>query len=290
MRFPSIRFRHSCTPFAALAGLLICGGTALAQTGDAGGSASQRRDYVDRLTTGLKVSTAGRPSAALERSEKPILQWSWERNGFTDGQTFLWGSGGRPLAFGGAFLIPGERTAHYELVSISPQPLICRRDGEPVWTPPAVDLAWFTFSKAPPPAASSSARLGQMRALARQIDAVAIMGPPRYAEGTRWELRLLTTPIDRYADADHGILDGSVFALVMGTDPQLLLLLEAQQENGEASWKAAFAPLSGFELAASLGEEQIWSAPKAENGHAKDSVWHLSPALDASDLFGQKTE
>ncbi len=277
-----IRIRLGIVAFAMLAGSVF---TSFADPGDSEQSNSERRDYVDRLTSEFRLETADKSRTPLARSEKSILQWSWQRNGFTDGQTYVWGSKGRPYAIGGAFLIPTEQVAYYEFVSVSPEPLICHHDGKSVWTPPAVDVAWWEIPDAPVPAATPIARLTQMRALSRQIGAVARMGPPRYTEGSRWELRLLTTPLYRYSDANQRVLDGAIFVMVMGTDPQLLLFLEAQQEDSKPAWKAAFAPLSGFELAAVFGEEEIWHSPKAENGHAKDSVWHLSQPLDASKLF-----
>lgn len=280
---------------ALFALLMATAFTTRAEPGDSKESAA-RSEYVDRLTGELRLEAAEKPGTAdkppppLARSEKSILQWSWERNGFTDGQTYVWAVGGRPYAFGGAFLIPTEQVAYYELVSISPEPLMAKLKDKTVWTPPAVNLAWWKVPAAPEPAATERGRLGQLRKLSQQISGVARMGPPRYEEGTRWELRLLTTPLYRYADADREVLDGAVFVMVMGTDPQLLMLLEAQQSGGKSDWKAAFAPLSGFELAASFGEQEIWHSPKAENGHAQDSVWHLSQAIDAAELFAAEAK
>jgi hypothetical protein len=185
--------------------------TAGAEPGDSKEPASARGQYVDRLTGELRLEIAEQPAPAdkgpvIARCEKSILQWSWERNGFTDGQTYVWAAGGRPYAFGGAFLIPNEKIAHYELVSISPEPLIAKLKDKTVWTPPAVSLTWWKVPDAPPPAASERVRLSQLRKLSQQISGVARMGPPRYEEGTRWELRLLTTPLYRYTDAEQGVL------------------------------------------------------------------------------------
>ncbi len=281
------RFRLYSLAWAAC---VACVCTGFAEPEEAPKSTPERSVYIDRLTNEFRIESVGEPAESYLRSEKSILQSSWVRNGFTDGQTYVWGSGGRPCAIGGAFLVPAEKSAYYEFVSISSQPLVCKLKDEAVWTPPAVDLNWQTLPTAPPPAATPAARLTQLRSVARQIVGVARMGPPRYPEGSRWELRLLTTPVYRYSDAAEGVLEGAVFVMVMGNDPQMLLLLEAQQKKGKTAWKSAFARLSGFELVASMGDKEIWNSPKVENGHDKDSVWHLSKPIDVSKLFDAKLE
>lgn len=253
-------------------------------------STSERTAFIENMTKEFRIDTATSPPVSLVRGEKAILQWSWPRNGFTDGQTYVWGTQGRPQAIGGAFLVPAENAAYYEFVSLSSQPLICRWKDKTAWTPPGVDLSWQALSGAPKPAATPQARLTQLRSISRDIAGVARMGPPRYTEGSRWELRLLTTPLHRYADEGEGIVDGAVFVMAMGTDPQLIMLLEAQQEKGKVVWKTAFARLSGFEMAASIGDKEIWSSPKVEDGHKIDSVWYLSMPVDATKLLTPTTE
>ena len=67
----------------------------------------------------------------------------------------------------------------------------------------------------------------------------------------REELRLLPKPLYRYEPKAGPVIDGAVFAFVMGTDPESLLLIEAVKSGGKqsgssrlpaarrASWKAA---------------------------------------------------
>jgi hypothetical protein len=221
----------------------------------------------------------------LTRARDPILHWSWPRNNFTDGQTYVWPATGRPVVIGGAFLLPREGVAYYEFTSLAPQAVVCRRGGEPVWTPPANELKWHPLDGVPEPSDAPRRRLSQMRSLAKRFEGVARMGPPRYPPGSRWELRLLPSPIHRYADPPAGIVDGAVFVLTMGTDPQLIVLLEARQTADRHDWAAAFSRLSGFELIGSFDGQELWSSPAVENGHAQDSVWHLSRPLDAVELF-----
>jgi len=268
--------------------LAACVTSSSAVAQDSSKSTAARRKYIDHLTAEFRFTTEDESKRILSRSENSVLQWSWPRNGFTDGHTYVWVSNGRPQVIGGAFLIPAEKQAYYEFVSVADAALTCQRNGETVWTPPAVELPWWEIPDAPRLAETPRAKAGQMRAIARQFRGVARMGPPRYEPGARWELGLLTSPIYRYSGAGRDVLEGAIFVWAMGTDPQLLLLLEAQQREGATHWRAAFTRLSGFELAASFGEKEIWTSPKIENGHAKDSTWHLSQPLDATLLFADE--
>ena len=46
---------------------------------------------------------------------------------------------------------------------------------------------------------------------------------------SRQQMRLLTQPIFRYASPQAGIIDGTMFAFVQGTDPEVFLQVEARQ-------------------------------------------------------------
>ena len=51
--------------------------------------------------------------------------------------------------------------------------------------------------------------------------------------GKGWsELRLLPTPIARYGEPGTKLLDGALFAFVLGTDPEVFLFLEARPGQG----------------------------------------------------------
>jgi hypothetical protein len=79
----------------------------------------------------------------------------------------------------------------------------------------------------------------------------------------RFEVRLLPKPIYRYKDADGGIVDGAVFALVHGTNPEVLLLIEAHATDaGEPHWKAAFGSLAGARCIVRLDGKEYWTCPR----------------------------
>ena len=79
----------------------------------------------------------------------------------------------------------------------------------------------------------------------------------------REELRLLPRPLYRYEPKDGPILDGAVFAFVMGTDPESLLLIEAVKgDNGNAKWEFAFARRTSGELEGRHKDKVVWHADR----------------------------
>jgi hypothetical protein len=57
-------------------------------------------------------------------------------------------------------------------------------------------------------------------------------------------------------------VDGACFLFVHGTNPEVLLLIEAQErEIGSATWRHALAPLARAELAVQLDQKDVWTRP-----------------------------
>jgi hypothetical protein len=77
--------------------------------------------------------------------------------------------------------------------------------------------------------------------------------------GDKVECRLLTQPIDRYADEKSGITDGAIFAFANGTNPEVALLLEASSEQ----WLFGALRLSSAALLGELDGETFYEAPSS---------------------------
>ena len=78
----------------------------------------------------------------------------------------------------------------------------------------------------------------------------------------RFELRLLPNPIYRYGKDSERIIDGGVFALVHGTNPEVFLLVEAHAaDDGSARWKVGFGSLAGAKCVVQLDGKEFWTCP-----------------------------
>jgi hypothetical protein len=57
------------------------------------------------------------------------------------------------------------------------------------------------------------------------------------------------------------VLDGALFAFVVGTDPEVWLALEARGSADEGDWHFALARMNADALAVELDGRQVWEAP-----------------------------
>jgi len=222
----------------------------------------------------LAVESA--PEQALPLKKEPVFEWSNPaRDGGQLGSIFLWLRDGRPAALACIFShpydrlrLPGRKINH-ELHALDPEKLLVKRDALNQWKPQA-GLARTEFADSGAPATTAAARLLQMRRLAQEFGGYEVD-----REGKRWELRLLPTPLYRYPAAKTGVVDGALFALLSnaGTDPEVLLLIEAMETDGKLSWRYACGRFSDWELRVQRKGKEVWSSvPSDTNPFAHDPL------------------
>src|SRR5262245_9736474 len=182
------------------------------------------------------------PRQVLEFKKEPVFEWSNPvRSGLQQGVVFLWLRDGRPAALGCVFSEPegrlkGRKVIH-EFHALDPEKLVVspRPGAMNEWKPQA-GLTRKELPDAGTPADTPAARLLQMRRLAQEFS-----GDSTDDKGKHWDLRLLPAPLYRYPEAKTGVVDGALFTLVSeaGTDPEVLLLVEARQAGGKLRWEYA---------------------------------------------------
>src|SRR5262245_9309261 len=180
----------------------------------------------------LAVESA--PKQALELKKEPIFEWSNPvRSGLQQGVVFLWLRDGRPAALGSIFTqpdakLPGRRVMHEFHALDSDKLLVSRPDAVNEWKPQA-GLERKELPEAGAAPENAGPRLVQLRRLAQEFT-----GHEIDKDDKRWDLRLLPAPLYRYPEARTGVVDGAIFALVStaGTDPEVLLVIEARETDG----------------------------------------------------------
>jgi hypothetical protein len=157
----------------------------------------------------------------------------------------------------------------HEFGSLSRSKKIVVRDKtRVVWSPGKAGVEFRDFPDAPAPAEDGAARLRQMKSLAGRF--TARLRPLNGDNGELEVLRLLPRPLYRYELKDSKgtspiLRDGAMFAFVMGTDPEVVMLLEAVEREGKAVWQYAVARATSYAVEASLGDEVIWSVQSGPN-------------------------
>src|SRR5436190_785156 len=144
------------------------------------------------------------------------------------------------------------------------------------WKPEA-GLERKELADAPAPADTAAARLLQMKKLAAEF-----AGHSVDRDKKRWELRLLPTPLYRYPSAKTGVIDGALFALVSnaGTDPEVLLLVEARAADGKPKWEYACGRFSDWELHVERKEKEVFASVPSETNpfaHGPQQLYRIYP-------------
>ncbi len=222
---------------------------------------------------------AGETDAAkLKLNAKPILRWTNPAAGRMYGEIYLWTADGRPEAIMSLYKVwkPAWGFAG-ELQSLSPTKLTAERDETVFWKCDEPGTTLRDVPDAPATAETPTRRMQQMRAMADEFSAV-LMDTRRNSKTERQALRMLTKPVYRYSNSDGPVVDGALFAFVLGTDPEVFLLLEARGPKDASRWQYALARLNSDELAAFFKEEEVWRVGPAKfnERHKPYSYFSLS--------------
>src|SRR5262245_501538 len=214
----------------------------------------------------------------LVLKKEPVFEWSNPiRQGLQQGVLFVWLRDGRPSALGCIFSQPhakplGRQVIHELHALDSDKLLVSRPQGELNEWKPQAGLLRKELPDAPAPAATPGTRLLQMRRLAQEFT-----GHTVDTEGMKWELRLLPAPLYRYPAAKTGVIDGALFALVStaGTDPEVLLLVEARELKGKIRWEYACGRFSDRSLHVQRNAKEVWSMVRDNTNAFNNDPLHL---------------
>jgi len=205
------------------------------------------------------------PESSLVLKSRPVMRWRNVTRG-QDGEAMMviWTDGQRPEAM--ASIYPWQENLVHEMDSLSRgRNLRALDDGSIVWAPQEVGIQFRPVPEAMSPSATPVLRQREMKILAARFSGV--MTGWRSDDTDREELRLLPRPLYRYeipADkkrSDH-VIDGSLLAFVSGTDPEIILVLEAFDDGASRHWEYACVRATSGGLEMSLDKTVIWTAQK----------------------------
>jgi hypothetical protein len=190
--------------------------------------------------------------------DKPIMRWATDND--WSGDIFVWTFDGRPGVVGCMLSGPsGEtnRLAFHEFHLLDEKPIApAELQTHRQWKPEK-GLPRMAIEGAPPPAATASRRLAQMRQMAREFTA-------HLQAESDWELRLLPQPLFRYGEPEEGdkayVVDGALFTWIWsrGIDPEVILLLECRRTDEGLAWHYAPVRFSNRPVWLKLGDKEVW--------------------------------
>jgi hypothetical protein len=203
-----------------------------------------------------KLVSQGDKPVVAELVPKPVLNWDDIERGHYYGTLWVWGEKGRPLAIIEMFTVNLEKkvTGWPSNVVHSLSTDLIRPEGTSWdWAPEKPGLELKKLVGVPEPAATSKFRRIQMRTLAKRFTS------DETYQG-RHELRLLPTAVHLYDSADDGILEGGVFAFVHGgTNPELMLIVEAIEKDNEKYWQFGCARLTHGSVRVNFDGKEVWT-------------------------------
>lgn len=256
---------------------------ALAATvdGQAPDARSARLREMRAMADGITIEETWRGGRTRsERLAEPAYRFDVADRNVTDGTVWIWGRSGRPSA---VMTVTkhraGRQGPHWltELTSTAPGPITGTVEGGLSWQPSRPGAVLRAFPKAPPPADDPAQRLRQMKELARQLRA---RESSRVREGLAarpvqfYELRILPQPVHRYADAPSGLIDGGLFLLAYGLNPEAILLMEAHRDGPSGpEWRCGFARVAVMDLQVDFEGKELWSDRGLHPSGPDDSYW-----------------
>lgn len=211
-------------------------------------SADPRLQHLQSIAAALKIERRSDPDEPCELSPQPLLRYQNPLyDAQSDGALLMWTCKGMPVAFA-SYSIRKDSEVWTEFVSVSEKPLSCAKEGRAIWSPSKLGFGPETFSKPPKQTTSERIRLIQMKRLAERISS--------------GDNRLLPSPLHRYASKENGIVDGAVFALVTANDPEVLILIEVYEAEGEdMQYRYKLGRMSSVPRTVELDGREVWDVP-----------------------------
>lgn len=252
-----------------------------ARDGDGPPKSSDDQSVRERNQTSLLTAaelkrwsfTSKENGTALRVSAEPLMRWSYFDRGRYYGDVYIVTAEEMPVAVFVMFRWFHPVVRSYVCgTSLGSSGLVASRNGKVRWQPRTSALQWNPLPKAERPAKSRTYRLVQMRRIAQRFSG-EVSDSPVADQTTMKKLRLLPQPIYRYStDA----ADGAIFAFSNGTNPAVLLCLEADLGPKKIGWRYGFARRWSFESRMKHENKEVWMAPSVRPRTTSDAPYYLS--------------
>ena len=189
--------------------------------------------------------------------EDPMLRFGDPTRGASDGSLWKLGAGRPEAIVATEFTRADDQyNLNYEFLSLTKRKFELATTQGWKWSPSGSAIEFKKLDGPQLPGQTSSVRLRQMKTLARRFTA------SEDYNGERYRLRLLPQPIDIYViDKKNRNNEGAIFVFANGTNPEVLLLLEAIDNE----WHYGLARLCGAAPTVKLDENTVWTKPSMED-------------------------
>jgi hypothetical protein len=223
--------------------------------------------------------------AKVKRIEKPLLYYSEPTRNHDRGSVWAWGEKGRPVALVKLCQQVGVRSRwKISITNTSGGKVRASRDNARWWLENESAVELKDIPDAPTPATEAQQRQRQLRQMAVKFTGHEFWDP----DNSRYELRRLERPLHTYHDEDSGVQAGALYTLANGTNPEIMLFIEARVDpkNGrKATWQLLVGRLAHAELHLEYDGKEVFTAPRAYQLSSRDKPYWLSyvPSIKSPD-------
>jgi hypothetical protein len=202
----------------------------------------------------------------LDPPTAPVLRWTNPYSGRVYGNTYVWLLQGRPAAVGSMYRY--FEPFNGELALLAATRVVAKRGDQVLWHP-TQEWKWEALPGAPAPAATAPQRLVQMKGLAREF-AVQVLDTRNNPKGEDQTPCLLPRPLYRYDAGRTKTLDGALYAFVLGTDPEALLLLECDTAAARPGWRFGIGRMNRDAIHITRKGKEVWEVAALGNDSLDD--------------------
>lgn len=213
----------------------------------------------------------------LKLQEKPIYLWTNPtRNNVQEGAVYVWMKEDRPEVIATVFSHPEQgstkvRSLTHEFHSLSRE-VFEHSHPQRRWKPRA-GIETKPIEGAPAVAKSKTRRKLQIKGLLGDFTAHSMS----LNRDNRIQLRMLPSPIMTYQPKDDKVLEGSLFVLAagVGTDPEVILMIEAVKHEDDYRWEYAVCRYSDQNLYVQHKKKDIWTSVRGGANAFMNDPQHL---------------
>jgi hypothetical protein len=265
--------------------VLLVGSAAPDEKKDTSDADEEHRRAAVKVIAEIEVEVlVGDTWTAVKRIEKPLLYYGDPTRNNDRGSVWGWGEKGRPVALLELYQNVNKREQWvFAVCNTSGGKLRATRGGAPWWRENHSASELKDVPGAPAPSADAPQRQRQLKQLAGKFTGHEFWDP----NNSRFELRRLERPLHTYRDEDNGILDGALYALANGTNPEIMLFVEARvnpKDKSKTAWQFAVGRLAHAELHLSYDEKEVFEGLRADRARlsASDKPYWVS-FIDAAE-------
>jgi hypothetical protein len=224
----------------------------------------ERHKEAEKVVSGIELEKLVDGNwTTVRRIEKPLLYYSEPTREHVTGSVWAWGEKGRPVALVKLCQQVGVQSRwKISLTNTSGGKLRASHDSARWWRENESAVELKDIPDAHMPATDRQQRQRQLKQILLKFTGHEFWDPGN----SRYELRRLERPLHTYQDEDGGVQAGALCTLANGTNPEIMLFIEARVDpkiGTNARWQFLVARLAHAELYLEYGGREVFAAPRA---------------------------